>query len=114
MNYIELVNIIGDISYKDWTFWVSHKGKYLFVVARFIDGIEQQETREWYIDPEFTKSQVIQTVLALVLLAEEHEARENFRYKNRKIFGPHFDAETMVAVSGQRVNLDISEKVPVD
>lgn len=114
MNFLTLVNILNEIEYKDWHFLVNqHKG-ILFVQARWLDGIEEQVSREWLISPEFTKSQVIQTVLALVLMAEEHEAREAFRYKNRKIFGPHFDAETMVAVASRRVNLDISAPVPND
>lgn len=105
LDLLALELIVDDISYRRWKFSVDNKNGLLFVYATFDDGL--QKTRKWYISPHMTKSEVVQTILALVLLAEEHEVREHFRYKNRKIFGPHFDADVMVEVAGKKANLDL-------
>jgi len=56
----------------------------------------RQTGRKWYLSPFMTKSEVVQTALKAVLTAEEHEARESFRYRGSAIFGPHFDVDSLV------------------
>ena len=40
-----------------------------------------------------------------VIVAEEHEIRETFRYKDKKIFNPHFDATKLVEFMGKLVSV---------
>lgn len=111
MNLEVLTSILEDIKYKDWEFSPLHieygDGDELSVFAEFIDGGETQMTRRWIIEENMTRSEVVQTCLAMVLLAEEHEAREKFRYKGKKIYGPHFDADALTAFAGKKENLSI-------
>jgi hypothetical protein len=115
MNYEELTSILGYVTYKDWTFSVVTSGDYneeeetgdLSIIAEFDDVEGPQHTRRWIIEPEMTHSEVVQTCLALVLQAEEHEARERFRYMGKKAFGPHFDVLKLVELAGKRENLSI-------
>ena len=58
-------------------------------------------TRRWYISRDTTKSEVVQTALKCVLTALEHEAREQFTYCGRAIFGPHFDVDALVTLCDQ-------------
>jgi hypothetical protein len=45
-----------------------------------------------------TKSEIVSTALKAVLTAEEHEAREQFQYKSKTIFGPHFDVDKLASL----------------
>lgn len=108
MRITDLESIISDIVYKEWQFTINQRGGgELFLQAIFMDDYMEQKTREWYIDRRATKSQVVQTAMALVLLAEEHEAREWFRYKGAKVFGPHLDVDFLVENVKQKVHLDV-------
>ena len=59
---------------------------------------EEQLTRKWNISPSMTKSEVVQTAFKLVLTAGEHEVREQFKYRGKAIFGPHFNIDTLHTV----------------
>lgn len=54
--------------------------------------------RKWYLSEHMTKSEVVQTALMAALTAEEHECREFFRYKGKRIFGPHIDIYALMEV----------------
>lgn len=95
MNEEQLSTILNDIEYKDWKFRIANRDNHLFVRAMFYDDGEQV-TRDWYIEPSMSLSEVVRTVFALVLMAEEHEARERFRYRSKRVMGPHFDVNAKV------------------
>ena len=57
----------------------------------------EQKTREWLLSAHMTPSELVQTAFKCVLTSQEHEAREQFTYKGAPIFGPHFDADDLVA-----------------
>jgi hypothetical protein len=48
-----------------------------------------------------TKSELVQTAFKAVMTASEHEIRETFTYKGRRIFGPHFDVEALWSIAGK-------------
>jgi hypothetical protein len=110
----DFTEIIGEIQYKDWGFYVGYfddnLSAHYLQVAFFADG-EEQKGRKWHLSPYMTKSEVVSTALKAVLTAEEHEAREAFRYKNKRIFGPHFDVDILAEIAGKKANLDIREPV---
>ena len=59
---------------------------------------EVQKTRRWFLSPAMVKSEIVQTVFKCVLTSVEHQAREHFKYKGERIFGPHYDVEALVDV----------------
>lgn len=59
-----------------------------------------QAGRKWRLSEHMTKSEIVQTALMAVLAAEEHEIREQFRYKGSAIFGPHFDVDRLHDMAG--------------
>jgi hypothetical protein len=109
VNLQTLIDIVEQVEYKDWLIRINRKDSHLFVQAVWYDE-EEQLSREWFISPRMTHSDVVRTIFAMILMAEEHEVRERFRYKNRRIFGPHFDANVMVDIAGKKSNLDIAEE----
>ncbi len=63
------------------------------------EGEDWQHGRKWYLSPHMTESEVVQTALKAVLTAEEHEARELFRYCGSQVFDPHFDVRVLRAMA---------------
>jgi hypothetical protein len=47
--------------------------------------------RKWHIDKSATRAEVVRTALKAALSWQEHEARELFTYRGKRIHGPHFD-----------------------
>ena len=54
------------------------------------------KSRKWFLSFHMTKSEIVATCLKATLTAIEHEARENFKYKGKSIFDPHYDVEKLV------------------
>lgn len=95
-------DVLAELEYRDgWSFRVVQEEpantSYLQVVA-IIDGCPQYG-RKWRLSPHMTKSEVVQTAFKAVLTFEEHEARENFRYRGRAVFGPHIDVDALLLAS---------------
>lgn len=100
---------VADLEYKDWQFRVEKDGIGLwFLQARFVerDVISGQRDivtgRKWRMSMHMTKSEIVQTALKAVLTAEEHEARERFRFRGRAIFGPHLNIETLWEIADRQ------------
>lgn len=89
--------ILSQVQYKDWTFIVNDD--YLqvsFVSPCSLTGeLIEQKGRKWRLSKFMTKSEIVSTALKAVLTAEEHEAREQFKYRSKTIFGPHFDVDKL-------------------
>lgn len=105
----DIQETLDEIRYKDYTFWVVNNNELMFVYGTFYADGDIQTTRLWLIQPDSTKSQVVQTVFKCILTSEEHEAREAFRYNGAKIFAPHFDVDQLAEFAKKKVNLDIAE-----
>ena len=95
--------ILRDVRYRDWLFVVAMDGggrQYLQVRFKAPDTMApddaiEQRGRKWFLSEHMTKSEVVQTALCAVLACVEHEAREEFRYIGKPIFGPHFDVDAL-------------------
>lgn len=63
-----------------------------------VEGGERQlyAGRKWHISPSATESEIVQTAFKAVATWQEHEARDQFRYKGARPFSPHFDVEGLV------------------
>lgn len=88
---------LSKIRYKDWEFVTWTDPEYNnFLQIQFVVNGERQFCRIWYLDPSLTAAGIVKTAWAAVLAAEEHEARENFKYFGKRIFSPHFDVTKLV------------------
>jgi hypothetical protein len=65
---------------------------------------ELQRTRRWNLTPQMTDSEIVQTAFKLCLTSMEHRTREGFKYKDARVFGPHFDVEDLVNMCRTREN----------
>lgn len=59
-----------------------------------------------YLSPYMTNSEIVQRALGLGLSYVEHEFREGFTYKGKRIYGPHLDVEALWEIADR---LDIRE-----
>lgn len=94
--------LLAAVAYKDWSFLVRETiGEVILQVAfTEADTVTGERTRQygrkWRLGDHMTDSEIVQTALAAVLAAEEHEAREKFLFEGEAIFGPHFDVRDLV------------------
>lgn len=61
-----------------------------------------------YVSEHMCKSEFVAMCMGAVLALEEHEAREMFRYRGRRIFGPHIDVDALWEVARR---VEVREKV---
>lgn len=75
-------------------------------------GIKEQAGRKWRLSKHMTDSEIVQTAFLAVRTAQEHELREQFKYKGYAIFNPHFDLDHLVknCVVRSARNAEISQE----
>lgn len=102
-------HVLGHVSYKEWCFeiQVADYAGHAFLVARFEDGGRDWGTRKWPLSPHMTESEIVQTALLCILVAEEHEAREKFLFRGKPVFGPHFDVDRLHDLCEEPDHLDV-------
>lgn len=107
-SYSELHEIAEQIHYKDWLLLIRNIDPYTSMLWwNFMDNGEPQHCRMWVVDHNQPISDVVRTALFAAITAEEHEVREKFTYKGKKIFGPHFDVNKLAELAGKKENLEI-------
>ena len=57
-----------------------------------------------YLSPHASDSELVQTVFGLYKSFWEHEARETFKWRGRRVFGPHIATEALWEVA-RRVDI---------
>lgn len=96
--------ILDDVRFRRHDFIVKPKNDGFYLQVVYVEGDVQsgvpteQHGRKWLLSPHMTKSEIVQTAFKAVLTSEEHRAREHFTYKGKRIFGPHFDVDDLVAI----------------
>lgn len=73
-------------------------GRYFFQIQAlrpdaFTGALEHGRGGKAYLSPHATRSELVQTVFGLMLAYLEHEARESFTWRGRRVFGPHIDVQ---------------------
>ena len=63
-----------------------------------------------YLSEHATDSELVQTIFGLYKAYWEHEARETFAWKGRRIFGPHISSEALWDVA-RRVDVRSAQHV---
>lgn len=108
MTLDELREVVACCKFEEYTFQVreGHGGIHLqasYTEADIVTGKrEAQFTRKWVLSPAMTLSEVVQTCFKLVMTSMEHRTREGFKYRGRRVFGPHFDVEALWQLCGER------------
>ena len=110
MNITEMRAVVEEVEFAldntKYTFFVNTDGRgALYLQASYYEpdtvtgAIEQQFTRRWFLSPEMTKSELVQTAFKLVMTSSEHRTREAFKYQGEAVFNPHIDIDALVALS---------------
>lgn len=63
-----------------------------------------------YLSPHATDSELVQTIFGLYKGYWEHEARETFQWRGRRVFGPHIATEALWDVA-RRVDVRSAKHV---
>lgn len=86
---------VEEIEYKGWDFLVARDGEGApYLQIQFEDPAMDptlQRCRRWLLYPSMNRSEAVRTAWMAVLAAEEHEARERFTFRGRRIMTPHVD-----------------------
>lgn len=112
-NTLRFLDILKDVKFNDYSFIVNKEGENYYMQALFpaqcnkTGNWETQSTRKWRLSVHMTKSEVVQTALKLVLTSIEHEAREQFKYRDQPIFGPHYDVDQLVDIVAAGKSMDV-------
>lgn len=112
MTVEEMIATLMDVRYKDWEFLIIRLRDYAYLQVRFVEedivsGImELQKGRKWLLSEHMTRSEIVQTAFKAVLTVVEHEVREEFKYCDRAIYGPHFDVDKLYDLA-IKSNLDL-------
>lgn len=69
---------------------------------------ERQYTRKWLISQHMTKSEIVQTAFKCCITSMEHRCREAFKYRGKRIFGPHFDVDALHRICADK-EFDVRE-----
>jgi hypothetical protein len=102
MTPIDMALRILDVKFPGYTFCVHVHDSKAYLQAEFHSPCTQtgqlilQKTRKWQLSEHMTESELIQTAFKCMLTAIEHEAREQFKYKGRPVYGPHFDVTALI------------------
>jgi hypothetical protein len=99
LDWEDMLRIASRVSYKGWQFHVEMREGPSWLQLRFHADGRIEHCRKWMLSSHMTESEFVQTCLKAVLSAEEHEARENFTYKGKKIFGPHINVNSLLEVA---------------
>lgn len=97
--------LLSRITFRDWSFRVMQSGDGFLVQVAFVapdsrDGADrEQRGRKWYVSRHATVSEIMQTALAAVLAAVEHEAREDFLVDGRAIYHPHHQLVDLIMIA---------------
>ena len=98
-----IAQIISNLHYKDWSFKVGQDGGgRAYLQMRFrapcaVTGKDMvQACRKWWLSPHMTETELVSTAMKAVLAGEEHEAKENFRYKGKALFNPHISVAALL------------------
>lgn len=100
--------VINDVTFANYTFHVREAHGGIILQATFpapcqrTGLVDIQFTRKWLLSPEMTDSEIVGTAMLCVLTSVEHEAREEFEYQGRAIYGPHQRLEVLGTALDER------------
>ncbi len=83
---------------------VGERGRYYFQIECYRKDVITGEMGfgyggKAYLSPHATDSELLQTIFGLYKGYWEHEARESFEWRGRRIYGPHISAEALWGIA---------------
>lgn len=64
-------------------------------------GVPAWQWGPWHGIYGMSRSQVIRAVFGAYMAFIEHEAREGFKYRGVRVFGPHIDVDALAEIAGR-------------
>lgn len=61
--------------------------------------LETMKGGKWYLSPYMTDGEIVQKALQALLAFAEHEVREGFTFKGRRIYGPHIALDALMEIA---------------
>lgn len=105
VTFEEITEVVELCNHPGYVFMVERDGRgEMFLQADYVEPdvvtgiLERQLTRRWFLSPEMTRSEVVQTAFKCIMTSMEHRAREWFTYREQAVFGPHFNVESLVEI----------------
>lgn len=111
MTFEEIQKIISNVQYKKWFVELYNTPEFVIRLSWFdtcsVTGKQMiQHSREWFMQPEgLTEDMVVQTIFKAIQNAEEHEVKERFRYKGKRVFNPHITINNLLEVCEHEDNV---------
>jgi len=103
--YADVIAIVDDVHYEGHRWRLGRMGTGFFVQLVYDEAdvdtgkVEPQHGRKWYVSPHSTRSEIVQTMLLAAITSAEHRVREHFRYRNARVFMPHFSVDALARLS---------------
>ena len=104
--------VIGRCKYLDWNLDVKLDGTrwYLQVRAKTPDcntgELVEWTGRKWMLGPHMVDNELITTAYKAVMMAVEHEVRENFRYRGVAVQNPHVNYDKLAEFISDPANIE--------
>lgn len=102
LDLASLHTLTDQIAYRNWTLRCGEDESALWLQWTFsapnnyTGQTEIQHGRKWRVSRHATDGEVVQTAFLAVLVAVEHEAREEFTYQGEMLFNTHIDLDAMI------------------
>lgn len=100
---LELELLITRCKYPGFEFHLKYDGGRPYMQIYCQNGIDNDTGkkvswtgRKWMLSYHMVPNEVVNTAFKAVMAAIEHEARENFKYRNVAIMNPHIDPDKLV------------------
>lgn len=96
-----IADVLMEVSFPNIDFDVVSQGTHVYmqITCKGIDNVTglpmDWKGRKWLMSEHMTNGEIVQTALAAVIMAYEHEIREMFKYKGESIFDPHYDIDQL-------------------
>lgn len=102
MNLSAMREVVAMCHHPEYEFAVLVDGRgAIYLQGKYMDRdttskeFEQQLTRRWFLSPQATRSEIVQTAFKCVMTSMEHRAREWFTYHGHPVFNPHFNVDAL-------------------
>lgn len=89
--------LVADITFNDWDYLVKLDGDRPYLQIKFqapcnmTGETYSQSGRKWMLSYHMTDDEIVSTALKATLTAVEHEAREQFKWRDQPIYRPHYN-----------------------
>lgn len=105
--------LVADCQFKDWNITLNWDGDKPYVQVKFLEKdeftgkTEMQHCRKHYISMHSCDTEVIDTVFLAVDRAMDHEVKESFKFRGRRIYNPHISVHKLWELAGQKGIIDL-------